>query len=365
MGPEPTVTVTLDALSVVLLVSSILYGFCLLLVRKKLAYLDRVCSADERVGPKRLLILSVGVVCTVRISSFLGVISMDISNVGAHYSLRPIDRHHQHGGSSSIDKNQAFYDAAMTVLFDLPNCVIVSVYILLALVWAECFLMARFHNQSTYQWKKRSLTLYAIFNSLLYSVQMIMYILVIAGRTSGVIRTAIYAAAPGINFFAVLLVLLVYVYASFNFAGYPFRGQLSRQRLRNVSNILLLWSLTRLLWGSGMLYVFLANIELLQDSRTPMWSSLLLFAMLVVCEIIPTVVMLDYSYISIAGFEKGASRDMSALASGQRALGDDDDDGDKPTADDPGQRVSWHGRQGGAFGSFTAGGIQEPLLARE
>jgi len=382
--PAPSITITLDYLSIVLLVSSFLYGFCLLLACKKLSYLDRISpirrgdvyassspssseDGEGGLGPKRLLVWSVMLVCAIRIMTFIGVAAMDISNVRAHYSLRPVDwrdksHHRDDRPPGPIDKNQAFYDAAMTVLFDLPNCVIVSLFVLLSLVQTECFLMSRFHNQSTYQWKKRSLMFFTGFNSVLYSTQFILYSLVIAGTASGVVRTVLYAATPTLNFLAVLLVLAVYLYANVNFAGYPFRSSLSRERLRKISNVLLLWSATRVLWGLGMLYVFLANVELLQDSQTPFRSATALFLLLLTCEIIPVLVLLDYSYMSIAGFESGATRDMSALASGQRALGDDgsmNDDVNGSIFD------TWKEQHGELFGEFAPVETEEPLLGPE
>lgn len=366
----PSITITLDALTIVLVITSFLYGFCLLLARKKLSYLDRVSGgSDGGLGPKRLLVWSVVLVCAIRIMTFIGVAAMDISNVRAHYSLRPVDwrdRSHRDDHVGPIDKHQAFYDAAMTVLFDLPNCVIVSLFVLLALVWAECFLMSRFHNRSTYLWKKRSLIFFTGFNSVLYSTQLILYSLVIAGTASGVVRTVLYAATPTLNFLAVGLVLALLLYANFHFSGYPLRSNEAKERLRKISNVLLLWSATRVVWGLGMLYVFLANVELLQDSRTPFRSATALFLLLLTCEIVPILVLLDYSYISIAGFESGATRDMSVLASGQRALGDDRDDDE----DDGSIFGNWREHHGELFGEFAPVGAataaaEEPLLGPE
>lgn len=65
-----------------------------------------------------------------------------------------------------------------------------------------------------------------------------------------------------------------------------------------------LWSITRLIWGIATLYVFVYNIELLQDSNTPFWSFVVLMLLFFVCEIIPIVALLDYSYLNMLGFEQ-------------------------------------------------------------
>jgi hypothetical protein len=64
-----------------------------------------------------------------------------------------------------------------------------------------------------------------------------------------------------------------------------------------------LWSFTRLVWGVATLYVYVFNIELLQDSNTPFWSFVVLILLFLVCEIIPIVALLDYSYLSMVGLE--------------------------------------------------------------
>ncbi len=62
--------------------------------------------------------------------------------------------------------------------------------------------------------------------------------------------------------------------------------------------------MTRLIWGVATLLVFRYNIELLQDSHTPFWSFVVLLLLIFVCEIIPIIAMLDYSYMNMIGFER-------------------------------------------------------------
>jgi hypothetical protein len=154
---------------------------------------------------------------------------MNIANVRAHYSLQPIDR--QHGSPSTIttnttgyDRNQAFYDKSMTVLFDLPNCVVVSTYVLLTLVWAECFLESRFHTESISQWKNVWLKLYMWFNSALYGCQLVLYCSIFLA-TDSIVRTVLYAVLTGINFVAVSMVTASCHISTFAFQASPSASQ--------------------------------------------------------------------------------------------------------------------------------------------
>ncbi|KAL3787096.1 hypothetical protein ACHAW5_008882 [Stephanodiscus triporus] len=80
--------------------------------------------------------------------SFVGVIAMDIANVRAHYSLNPASpsSSQNEGGGQPIERNQAFYDSSMTVLFDLPNAIVVSTYVLLTLVFGGRQMVPRRDN---------------------------------------------------------------------------------------------------------------------------------------------------------------------------------------------------------------------------
>lgn len=161
---SPSFTVTIDIMTVTLVASASFYGVCCHLSRHKLKALH---ALQPQLTTQKLLILSVLLVSVLRIMTILGVAAMNMANVRAHYSLQP-------NTNSRGDKTQDFYDEAMTVLFDLPNCIVVSTYVLLTLVWAECFLEARFHTENAVYWKRRLLIGFMVFNTLLYAVCLVL-----------------------------------------------------------------------------------------------------------------------------------------------------------------------------------------------
>lgn len=69
-----------------------------------------------------------------------------------------------------------------------------------------------------------------------------------------------------------------------------------------------LWTVTRFIWGVATLLVFIHNVELLQDSNTPVWSFVVLLLLFVVCEILPIIALLDYSYLNMVGLEQAEIR---------------------------------------------------------
>jgi len=321
---ESDLAITLDLFVVTLLLASLLFLFCLVLAKRKYSFLKRV---NPNFDLKKLLVLSAATVCFLRIMSFIGVIAMDLANVRAHYSLKPT-RHHttNHDNNNNdhpIEKNQAFYDSSMTVLFDLPNAIVISTYVLLTLVWAECSLLSRFHTESTVKWRKRGLFWYMIFNTSLYATQIILYILIFMGGVESeqvvIVRNVVNVAMASINLSAVCLVSLLYIYLNISFSGFPYRSQNSKESLRKISNVMLFWSLTRIVWGVAMLLAWTHDIDLLTSQGG--WSPIILFVLLFFCEIIPIIALMDYSFMTIFDFERGATRAMSDLATGQHVLG--------------------------------------------
>ena len=326
LNSDPTVTISVDLFTVCLLLASLLFGFTLILTKRKY---DVLARSDPTFDIKKLLVLSAGTVCFLRIMSFVGVIAMDVANVRAHYTLNPASRSTSASStkdaSEPIERNQSFYDSSMTVLFDLPNAIVISTYVLLTLVWAECSLLSRFHTRSSVIWRKRWLLWYMIFNSLVYSTQIVLYILIFgAGGEEesygvAIVRNVVNVAMAGINFAAVFLVLLLYLYLNVSFSGFPFRSQSSKEGLRRITNVVTYWSVSRILWGLATLTLYIHDVDLLRPS-SGWWSPILLLLLLIACEISPIIVLMDYSFMTIFEFADVATREMSSLATGRHVL---------------------------------------------
>ncbi|KAL7465943.1 hypothetical protein ACHAXS_006255 [Conticribra weissflogii] len=331
---DPSVTFTLDLFTVSLLLSSLLFLFCLVLAKRKYDYLTRVNNGSRRLDTKKLLVLSAATASFLRIMSFVGVIAMDIANVRTHYTLKPAThqrRDHEDDSQQRNshekyqhpeDKNQSFYDSSMTILFDLPNAIVISTYILLTLVWAECSLLSRFHTENSVHWRKKWLIWYMIFNTGLYATQLVLYILIfVSGMESTqvvLVRNVVNVAMAGINFAAVFLVFCLYIYLNVSFSGFPYRSQSSKESLRKITNVMLLWSLSRMIWGAAMLVIYIKDVDLLSTKSG--LEPLILFLLFILCEIAPIIVLMDYSFMTIFEFERGATREMSSLASGRHVI---------------------------------------------
>ena len=303
MGPEikdyddPKVQITLSLMDMTLISSMFLYLFCLNLARKRLIALQQM---NPTFGLKKLLVLSVSVISALRIMTFFGVTCMDVANVRAHYSPSP-SSFIISSPAVTTDHYQNFYDASMAVLFDLPNTIAVSTYVLLTLVWAECLVQSRIHTVDNHKLKRKFLLGFTIFNSCLYSAQLILYTVLIFNPQSSedeTVKNFLYAAMTCINTIALILVGFIYIALNLYFSGFPFRSTRHEKAFRKVCKVLALWTVSRLSWAIVMLVVYVKGIDLLH------YSSLLMAFLFIVCEILPIVAMLDYSNLHMVGLER-------------------------------------------------------------
>ena len=148
-------TLTINSFSLIIFVSALLYLLMQVFVQRKVkvnptlvalmtpprqltltaaatTQLRFLHARSPELDTKKLFVMSVWLACVVRVMSFVGLGALQIANVQVNYSMSSYD-----GGDDDRDENQAFYDKAVIVLFDLPDYVIISTYVLMTLVWAE------------------------------------------------------------------------------------------------------------------------------------------------------------------------------------------------------------------------------------
>jgi len=329
MGAENVVaTLPVDSLTLVLFTSAILYMACLCVVQKKLRTLNR---RSVQLDTRKLFVMSVYLVLLVRIFCFITVGALNLSNVKVNYIYGNIQRYGQTdditGGETYTyqDHYQDFYDKAVAVLFDLPNYIIISTYMLFALVWMEVFVKARFHTFDNRSLRKKWLISYMVFNILLYGCQTLIYALLFLPHVSNrKIRSIFFIASTVVNVIVVTLVTVLYLYLSLKLAGFPYRSEEAKKFLDKMSRVTICWSLARIVWAFSMLFINYHKLRLL-DTEVTLWS-LLIFILFLLCEVAPIFLALDYALPGALDFDQMVLDDMSMLASGQYTiLGNDDD----------------------------------------
>jgi len=163
-----------------------------------------------------------------------------------------------------------FFLQAVLVLFNLPDFMIISAYVLLALVWAEAFLQSRNHWLSVRQFRRWAnqheeyklenvmgvfkwimmlmtrlmnrmwLLSYLIFNACLYAGQLVLYTLLFLPKADreflyGVIMLTLTI----INFALPLILLVLFFYLSIMFAGFPFKSRMALVKLNKICKVMI------------------------------------------------------------------------------------------------------------------------------
>lgn len=153
--------------------------------------------------------------------------------------------------SFDSEDEDTFLGAAMLVLLDFPNYVIISAYMLVAVVWAEAFLQSRRHWMSDYDYRQKWLIGYLVFNTCLYSVQLCLYPMIFVPNINlGLLSSLLYGAMTVINLVLPSIWFALYVYMSVKFAGFPPSTKNATDRLWTLTKLGLVWTVTRLAWGA-------------------------------------------------------------------------------------------------------------------
>ena len=96
---------------------------------------------------------------------------------------------------------------------------IISTYVLLTLVWAECFLHSRFHTLKSTNFRKNWMIMYMVFNSILYGGQVVLYVILFVSEDDAFLgvnlRNLLFVIVTGINFVAVAMTGALYFYLGF------------------------------------------------------------------------------------------------------------------------------------------------------
>lgn len=91
---------------------------------RRLMYLHK---HSYELNTRKLFVMSCFLCCVLRVMSFASIVVLNYGYVNVDETL-------------NSESEDTFLGAAMLVLLDFPNYVIISAYMLVAVVWAEAFL---------------------------------------------------------------------------------------------------------------------------------------------------------------------------------------------------------------------------------
>jgi hypothetical protein len=200
---------------------------------------------------------------------------------------------------SSVQDNDKLYPLYI-LLFTLPEFACLTIYSLLFFHWLEVFTFS--HDQFAFShssFQRSWLTIAVSINFLLYSSQVVLYIMlyttnVVNQDKISSILTWIVACTSLVLPFCFLIAF--FVFATVILSGFPFLSALAQARVRKINFVFLIWTFGRVLRSAMLL------LSLHQDWEAPLSDavvSAIVTALLVLVEIVPFCLSLDWSTIAI------------------------------------------------------------------
>ena len=229
--------------------------------------LRRVASHVSAWSTTKFFLLSLFFQAMLRCLAFVSIIvevAQDIEMGSGSY----LDECATSGGA--FDRTFIWFERVMFVLTSLPDFMFLSTYLLLVLVWAELFQLARRHTFPAIAYRKRWTITYLGLNAGLYLTQIVLFAVLFltpidACDMANVIKQAIYYTIAGMNVVVPLMVLLFRIFYSLKFAGFPYRSREGVARLRSLTRLVTFWGLGRVAWAALALAQGLVDFSRLSE----------------------------------------------------------------------------------------------------
>ncbi|KAL4152008.1 hypothetical protein PRNP1_008943 [Phytophthora ramorum] len=206
-----------------------------------------------------------------------------------------------------------FYNKVVAVLFNLPDFLFVSSYLLLVLVWAEAFQSSRRHWFSAAVFRRKWMIFYLVFNGGLYLTQLVLYASLFLYDENGifdddkqdrlsVIPAMIFYLVAAADLFLPIIIFSTWLYLTLSLSGFPFKSPSAQLRLQHVGRLVMAWSFGRILYSVMTLLTFTKgwfNVHRENASTQAMLLVVVFFA----AELIPIYLTLDKRLLAMLSVE--------------------------------------------------------------
>ncbi|KAG2815282.1 hypothetical protein PC116_g17262 [Phytophthora cactorum] len=184
-----------------------------------------------------------------------------------------------------------FYNKVVAVLFNLPDFLFVSSYLLLVLVWAEAFQSSRRHWFSAAVFR-RNLFLYDTNGIFDHEKQ---------DRLS-VIPAMIFYLVAAADLFLPIIIFSTWLYLTLSLSGFPFKSQSAQLRLQRVGRLVMAWSFGRILYSVMTLLTFTKGwFNVHRENAST--QAMLLVVVFIAAELMPIYLTLDKRLLAMLSVE--------------------------------------------------------------
>jgi len=249
---------------------------------------------------------SIAFTCFVRSLSFGTLAALAIEHIELEQSPATLPTGISLLSNSEINEIR-FYNNAIQALFVTGDCkfrqacnegrppllphavTFLSVYLLLVVVTIETMQVTRQHLYSNNSLRRRWMMVFLVTNSLLYMIQIALYISLFLSPNSGEsIITGINIIVAAVNFLLPITLLFMYwILTTCVFAGFPFLSVKAKRRWTALFQLVVGWSFTRLLWGGLAIWAAQRNWNELFFVDNEWAFSLIIATIFTILELFP------------------------------------------------------------------------------
>ena len=222
------------------------------------------------------------------------------------------------GGSGSQADYPQLPATVLAVLFNVGDWATISTYLLLVVLWVEFLATVRRHWYSPTSIRRDWLIAYLVLVSLIYMVQLGLYVAVFTSRpeATATLFSAIYAVIAFLNLGIPLLLLFSWLVYAIMYSGFPYRSASRKRSWLRLSRLVALWTAGRVMWAAAA--VLLAN-----DWATTALASLgdagftvVTVTLFLLAELLPAVASLGSEVLALFGWAPTSSDDAGDSAAG-------------------------------------------------
>ncbi|ETV91019.1 hypothetical protein H310_14342 [Aphanomyces invadans] len=264
----------------------------------------------------QLLMVSVSLGCLFRAATFSTLCFLDFQHTES--GLSPLSSPLRvPEGPAPEESDLSFYNKVVAVLFNLPDYLFVSSYLLVVLLWAETYQSSRRHWFSAEQFHRRWMIFYLIFNGMLYLTQVVLYALLFLradpsaiagiyendeGTQLALVPTLIFDCVAAADLCLPLIILTTWIYLTLTLSGFPYKSHHAQAKLAKIGRLAMAWSVGRILYSVMMLLTFTRGwFNVGKNNATT--QSMLLVALFVAAEILPIYILIDADLLRLLSMD--------------------------------------------------------------
>ena len=297
----------IDELGVFGALLGLLYCVCIFYAISKLRLLGRF-TRRINFDISKFFVWSVTLCSALRAGSFFLIAVLKMLDV---LDTSNDDSEYEYTSSKFMDFSDTkfLYHRALVLTLIFPDVMVVSTYALIVLLDAETFISCREHLHLLAKFRQKWFKGFLCIIPLFFVVQLALFLLFVSNWNTLNSLDWILNFIATANFAVPVMWIALFLYLSCKFAGFPFKSNLARVNAKQSTNVTMLWTICRLLFGVIKVGEAVANWYNYIPEKA---RAICLVVTYIITEILPFLISLSSTYlqyVTSANVEESMTRE--------------------------------------------------------